>query len=125
MSFGTSLRLFFALAIIIQPFWIIVPAQQQPSSDVHLGEPVRVIGVVHRDISNSSPLGNLKLLQPDNSFKLGSDVKIHFVFVNSADHDLEVTGGLFSLEVRDASGTLAPETEWGCREHFLALVLKA
>lgn len=101
-----------AYAIALQS---LVAEGQQP---VRVGEePEHVIGIVHREIAESSSFASPTISAQD-IVKAGTPETIHFAIENRSDHDL-VVGGVV-LDSRDGKGALLPETELGCTAHFFS-----
>jgi hypothetical protein len=83
-------------------------------------EPDQVIGIVHRDIAESSPLASVTISAAKHTFKVGEEINIHWVLVNLSDHDLLLEPDSSVADVRDADGALPPETDLGCLSHFFS-----
>ena len=102
------------------------PAMRQGSStqvtgpDLHHDSSSHVVGVVHREIADSSPVASATLRSVQNPVKAGSDIKIHFVLENRSDHGIKYFGDLLEVDVRDQYGKLPPETTLGCDRHFFS-----
>jgi hypothetical protein len=97
-------------------------AAQGQSADGNVLRPRKlpVIGVVHRNIAESSPVAKATISIAQSANSKGSGPKIHFGFQNVSDHDLFLFPGNISYEVRDDSGKLPPESEIGCESHFFS-----
>jgi hypothetical protein len=83
---------------------------------------VRVVGVVHKTIADSSPFVSGTLSPIPSPVKAGSVFKVHYVLRNLSNHDIVYSGGIYpALDVRDSDGKLAPETTpLGCAKHFFS-----
>jgi hypothetical protein len=108
-----------AMAAAFAIFACTASAQSVPSNSAP-AHSWSVIGVVHRDIADSSPIAKLTFSTPDSPFTVGMDVNVHYVFVNESGHRIRIKGPLFEVEVRDSAGNLPPETDLGCRRHFFS-----
>jgi hypothetical protein len=94
---------------------LLIAQGQQP---VRPGEePEHVIGIVPRDIAESSPFASVTISAQDN-LKAGKPAKIYFTIENQSDQDLMLTE--LVLDARDSKGELLPETDLGCVAHFFS-----
>ncbi len=103
--------------------------------------PRRVVGKMHQEIADSSPVVSASITPIGGSqgggsqtiYMAGSEMKIEVVLENISNHEIKYSfesrdhryrrQGIVFLDVRDGNGNLAPETEDGCRSHFFSTCL--
>jgi hypothetical protein len=95
-------------------------AQLQAPASAHVRVGPEVIGIVHKEIADSSPVAFATLHAEQNPVKVGSIIPIHFTLENRSDHDLKLFGGFPEVDIRDKDGKIAPETAFGCGDHFFS-----
>jgi hypothetical protein len=113
-----GILLAFSIALII----FVVTAQPSKAQELRVeGEPEHIIGVVHRDIAESSPLASATISALQSPVKAGEPVKIRIVIENRSDHEIVLPDfGAFVFDARDSNGDLLPETDIGCVFHFFS-----
>ena len=95
-----------------------VAAQEAPGHSAE-DEPIK-IGIVHREIAESSPVVSATLSSKATSFQSGGSVKVHLVVRNTSDHEVPYVGPILVVEIHDASGNVSAETDFGCRRHWFS-----
>ena len=96
-------------------------AQSQAPARDHVRVGSEEIGVVHKEIAESSPVASATLQAIKNPVKAGEGIRVHFTLENRSGHDIEYTSGIHPvIDVRDENGNLAPETETGQALHFFS-----
>jgi hypothetical protein len=112
------MRGFALLAFAVVCLALSATAQAGPKAGPH---EIREIGIVHKEIAESSPVASGTLQAVKNPVKAGEGIRVHFTLQNRSDHDIQFGDALVPvLDVRDENGDLAPETAIGRDIHFFS-----
>ena len=109
----------FAFRVVLLTLPCAMNGQKVPQN-IHVGEPERVVGVVHKNVAESSSVASEIISAPGSPFKHGAKIEVRFVFTNLLDKNIEMYGRTLRLEVRDDQGKLPSETDAGCRRHWFS-----
>jgi hypothetical protein len=79
-----------------------------------------VIGVVHHEVADSSPVISVILTATASPYLKGKTIAVHVKKLNTSDHEIEYVNLTIVLVVFDSNGNIAPETELGCQRHWFS-----